>query len=88
MKVDEDHANFEASPSEQEVWRLSPAEQRALEVGETANDATPKAARAGKRQKDAKTSKKNSAASRNCNGRQWPKLIRPKRMYAGNRCCA
>ena len=35
MKVDEDHSNFEASPSEQEVWWLSPAEQRALEVGET-----------------------------------------------------
>ena len=58
MKVDEDHSNFEASPSEQEVWRLSPAEQRALEVGETANNATQKVGRAAKRQKDAKTSKK------------------------------
>ena len=58
MKVDEDHSNFEASPSEQEVWRLCPAEQCALEVGETANNATQKVARAAKRQKDAKTSKK------------------------------
>ena len=58
MKVDEDHSNFEASPSEQEVWRLFPAEQRALEVGETANNATQKVARATKRRKDAKTSKK------------------------------
>ena len=58
MKVDEVHSNFEASPSEQEVWRLSPAEQRALEVGETANNATQKVAHAAKRQKDAKTSKK------------------------------
>ena len=48
MKVDEDHFNFEASPSEQEVWRLSPAEVR-LEVGETANNATQKVARAAKR---------------------------------------
>ena len=58
MQVDEDHSNFEASPSEQEVLRLSPVEQRALEVGETANNATQKVARAAKRQKGAKTSNK------------------------------
>ena len=58
IKVDEDHSKFEASPSDQEVWRLSPAEQRALKVGETANNATQKVAGAAKRQKDAKTSKK------------------------------
>ena len=58
MKVEQDRSNFEASPSEQEVWQLSPAEQRTLEVGETANNATQKVARAAKRQKDAKTSKK------------------------------
>ena len=70
MKVDEDHSNFEASPSEQEVWRLSPAEQCALEVGKTANNATQNVAQAAKRQKDAKTSKKTPR--RSCNGRQWP----------------
>ena len=32
MKVDEDHSNFEASPSEQEVWWRSTVEQRALEA--------------------------------------------------------
>ena len=64
MKVDEDHSNFVASPSEQEVCRLSPAEQRALEVGEIANNATQKVARAAKRQKDAKTSKKPCGESK------------------------
>ena len=58
MKVDEDHSNFEASPSEPEVWH-SAAEQRALEAGATANNATQKIARAAKRQKDAKTRKKS-----------------------------
>ena len=58
MKVDEDHSNFEASPSEQEVWRRSQAEECTLEVGETANNATQKVARAAKRQKDAKLVKK------------------------------
>ena len=58
MKVDEDHSKFAASSSEQEVWRLSPAEQRAFEVGETATNATQKVARAAKWQKDVKTSKK------------------------------
>ena len=42
MKVDEDHLNFEVSPSEQEVWRRSPAELHALGVGETADNATQK----------------------------------------------
>ena len=46
MKVDEHHSNFEASPSEQEVWRRSAAEQRTLEVGAIANNATQKVARA------------------------------------------
>ena len=49
MKVDEDHSKFDASPSEQEVWQCFPAEQRALEVGETTNNATQKVARAAKR---------------------------------------
>ena len=58
MKVDEDHSNFEASPSEQEVWRRSPNEQRALEVGETTNDATQKVARAPKGRRARKLAKK------------------------------
>ena len=58
MKVDEEHSNFEASPWEQELWRLFLAQQRAFEVGETANNATQKVAHVVKRQKDTKTSKK------------------------------
>ena len=49
MKVDEDYSKFEASPSEQEVWRRSLAEKRALEVGESGNNATQKVARAAKK---------------------------------------
>ena len=33
MKVHEDHSIFEASPSEQEVWRRSLAKQHTFEVG-------------------------------------------------------
>ena len=54
MKVDEDHLNLEASPSEQEMWRRSPAEQHALEAGKTAKNATQQVTLAAKRQKDAK----------------------------------